>query len=101
MFAKLTRMTCSMFYFITFDRRTVAKDVDGGRVGMTKTVMPEVGGDGEAGVWGGGCSRDAVKVASTIAAKYHAPGRDILDRKTKSVKFDRTIVVPSELMNGK
>ena len=66
---------------------------------MTKTVMPEVGGDGDAGVWSGRCSRDGVKITSTIAAKHHAPSRDILDRKTKSVKFDRAIIVPSELTN--
>jgi hypothetical protein len=77
----------------------MTKDVDGGGAGMTKTVMPEVGGDGDAGVRSGKCSGDGVKVASTIAAKHHAPGRDILDKKTKSVKFDRTIVVPSELAN--
>jgi hypothetical protein len=77
----------------------MTKDVDGGGAGMTKTVMPEVGGDGDVGVRSGRCSRDGVKVASTIAAKHHAPGQDILDRKTKSVKFDRTIVVPSELAN--
>ena len=41
---------------------------------MTKTVMPEVGGDGDAGVWSGRCSGDGVKIASTIAAKHHAPG---------------------------
>ena len=41
---------------------------------MTKTVMPEVGGDGDAGVWSGRCSEDGVKIASTIAAKHHAPG---------------------------
>jgi hypothetical protein len=77
----------------------MAKNVDGGGAGMTKTVMPEVGGDGEAGVWSRTCSGDGVKVASTIAAKHHAPGWDILDRKTKSVKFDRTVVAPSELTN--
>ena len=66
---------------------------------MTKTVMPEVGGDGDAGVWSGRCSGDGVKIASTIVAKHHAPGWDILDRKTKSIKFDRTVVISSELMN--
>ena len=66
---------------------------------MTKTVMPEVGGDGDAGVWSGRRSREGVKVGSTIAAKHHVLGRDILDRKTKSVKFDRTVVAPSELTN--
>ena len=76
----------------------MAKNVEAGRAGMTKMVMLEVGGDGEAVVWRGGCSGDGVKVASTIATKHHAPGRDILDRKPKSVKFDR-IVVPGELTN--
>ena len=51
---------------------------------MTKTVMPEVGGDGDAGVWSGRRSREGVKVASTIAAKHHASGRDILNRKTRA-----------------
>ena len=64
---------------------------------MTKTVMPEVSGDGDAGVWSGIRSREGVKVASTIAVKHHASGRDILHRKTKSVKFYRAVVVPSKL----
>ena len=42
---------------------------------MTKTVMPEVGGDGNAGVWSGRRSREGVKITSTIAAKHHASGR--------------------------
>ena len=75
----------------------MAKNVEAGGARMTKMVMLEVGGDGEAGVWRGGCSGDGVKVASTIAAKHHASGRDILDRKTKSVKFYRAVVVPSKL----
>jgi hypothetical protein len=77
----------------------MAKNVEASGAGMTKTVMPEVGGDGKASVWRGGCNGDGVKVASTIAVNHHASGRDILNRKTKSVKFDRTIVVPSELTN--
>jgi hypothetical protein len=99
MFAKLTRMTWRMLYFITTDRCTMTKDVDGSGARMTKMVMPEVGGDGEASVRSGRCSGDGVMIANTIAAKHHTPGRDTLDRKTKSVKFDRAIVVPSELMN--
>ena len=46
MFAKLTRMTWRMLYFITTDRWTMVKDVDGSGAGMTKTMMPEVDGDG-------------------------------------------------------
>jgi hypothetical protein len=37
----------------------------------------------------------------TIAAKNHAPGPEVLDRKTKLIKFNRTMVVTSELANGK
>jgi hypothetical protein len=77
----------------------VAKNVEAGGARMTKTVMPEVGGDGKAGMWRGGCSGDGVNIASTIAVKHHASGQDILNRKTKSVKFDRIVVVPSELTN--
>lgn len=66
---------------------------------MTEVVMPEVGAGGNVGMWSGRCCGDGVKFASTIAAKHHTLGRDILDRKTKSVKFDRTVVVSSELTN--
>ena len=97
MFAKLTRMTELVLYFITADGRIATKNVDGGRAGMSKAVMPEIGGDGDVGVWSGRRSREGVKIASAIAAKHHASGLDILDRKTKSVKFYRAVVVPSEL----
>jgi hypothetical protein len=78
----------------------MTKNIYSGGARMTKTVMPEVGGDGDASMWSGRCSGDGVKIASTIAAKHHAPGQDILDRKTKSVKFDRTVVISSELTNS-
>ena len=97
MFAKLTRMTQQLLYFITGDGRITTKNVNGGGAGITKTVMSEVGGDGNAGVWSGRRNREGVKVTITIAAKYHASGRDILDRKTKNIKFYRAVVVPSKL----
>ena len=68
---------------------------------MTKTVMPEVGGGGNVGVWSGRCSREGVKITNTIAAKHHASGRDILDRKTKSVKFDRTVAMSHPILRIK
>jgi hypothetical protein len=77
----------------------MAKNIYGGGAGMTKTVMPEVGGDGDAGVWSGRCSGNGVKIASTIATKHHALGLDILDRKIKSIKFNRIVVISSELTN--
>ena len=88
-----------MLYFITTDRCTMTKNIYSGGAGMTKTVMLEVGGDGDASVWSRRCSGDGVKITSTIAAKHHTSGRDILDRKTKSVKFYRAVVVPSKLMD--
>ena len=48
--------------------------------------------------WGG---REGVEVASTIAAKRHAFGQKILHRKTQSVKFNGTVVIPSKLANRK
>jgi hypothetical protein len=48
---------------------------------------------------GGG--REGVEVAGAIAAKHHPTGPRILNRKTKSVKLDRTLVVTSELTYGK
>ena len=101
MFPKLARMTDSVWCHITMNKMIIPKDVDGGGAGMTKTVMPEVGGDGEVGLrcwWGGG---EGVEVASTIAAKHHASGRDILHRKTQGIKFYGTIIIPSELTNRK
>jgi len=77
----------------------MTKNINSGGAGMTKTVMLEVGGDGDAGVWSIRRSREGVKVTNTIAAKHHASGQDILDRKTESVKFDRTVVISSELTN--
>jgi hypothetical protein len=53
-------------HFITTDGHTMVKNVDGGRARMTKMVRPEVGGDGEAGVWSGRCSGDGVKVARLL-----------------------------------
>ena len=100
MLTMLARMTDSVWCLITMNKIIIPKDVDGGGAGMTETVMPEVGGDGEVGLrcwWSGG---KGVEVASTIVAKHHAIGQDILHRKTQSVKFNGTVVIPSKLANG-
>ena len=62
----------------------MAKGVDGGRAEMTEMVMPEGGGDGEAGTWSGRCSLDGVKVANTIAAKHHTSGQISLIEKPRA-----------------
>jgi hypothetical protein len=65
---------------------------------MTEPRVPQGGGDGNGGVRRGvGGSWNGVEVPITIAAKHHATTRHILNRKTKSVKFNRTIVVTSKL----
>ena len=63
---------------------------------MTKTMMPQVGGGGKVGMWRG---RDGVEAIRTIGAKNHASGLQVLNRKTKRVKFDSAMVVTSELAN--
>jgi hypothetical protein len=70
---------------------------------MAETVMPRVGGDGEEGVLrgAGGGRWDGVEVVVAIATKHHASHLDILDRKTKSVKLYRTVMVASELTDRK
>ena len=88
-----------MTSFITLDGGIVSKQVYGGGPGMTKTLMPETGGDGDAGMrscWDGG---DGVQAVGAIAAKNHATSRDILNRKTKGVKFNNAVVVFCELAN--
>jgi hypothetical protein len=45
------------------------------------------------------CGRDGVKAIRAIGAKNHAYGLQVLDRKTKRVKFDSAMVVTSELAN--
>ena len=61
---------------------------------MTKAPMPKVTGDGECG--SGGATLVAMKrveIAGAIGAKEDLPGRKILQRETKGVKFHGTIVI--------
>ena len=88
-----------MTSFITLDGGIISKQLYDGSPRMTKTLMPETGGDGDAGVrscWDGG---DDVHAVGAIAAKNHATSRDILNRKTKGVKLNSAIVVNGELAN--
>ena len=81
-----------MTSFITLDGGIVSEQIYGGSPGMTKTLMPETGGDGDAGVrscWDGG---DGVHAVGAIAAKNHATSRDILNRKTEKPKASNSIV---------
>ena len=58
-----------MTSFITMDGSIISKQIDGGGPGMTKTLMPEVGGDGDAGVWTCWAGRVGVQAIRAIAAK--------------------------------
>jgi hypothetical protein len=65
---------------------------------VAEAVMPEGrrGGEAAGGRW---CGGEGVEVATTIAAKNHAPRLRILDRKTTRVKFNGTSIVTGELTN--
>jgi hypothetical protein len=81
--------------------RIVPKSSDGGTVGMIETMMPQRGGGGQGSVRGdmvgGCCCRYGVEVARTIAAKNHASGLDILNRKTKGIKLYGTRIITCKL----
>jgi hypothetical protein len=95
-------VTKGLGYFITSDKGIIPKGVDDGGSRMTEASMPDGGGDGECGERRPGSGgRESVEVAGTIATKHHASTRNILNRKTKSVKFNRTVIVTSKLTYGK
>jgi hypothetical protein len=95
-------MTKGLSYFITSDEETIPKGVDDGRSRMTESSMPNGGGDGKCGERRGGSGGGKrVEVTGTIAAKHHASTRNILNRETKGVKFNRTVIVTSKLAYGK
>ena len=88
--------------FSTSDVFILAERGDGGWSRMAETLMPQRSGSSEKGVGSGWCcSSDGVQVSITIAAKNHAPRPEVLHRKTKGIKFDRTTIVAGELTNGK
>jgi hypothetical protein len=95
-------VTKGLIYFITSDEGIIPKGVDDGRSRMTEASIPNGGGDGECGQRRGGSGGGKrVEVAGTIAAKHHAATRNILNRETKGVKFNRTVIVTSKLTYGK
>ena len=62
--------------------------------------MPKRGG-GDDGVSFGKCMLvERVKRSVTIASKNHGPGWKGLHRKTKGIKFNRTIIISGKLTNG-
>jgi hypothetical protein len=95
-------VTKGLSYFITSDEGIIPKGVDDGGSKMTEASMPNGGGDGESGERRSGSGGGKhVEVAGTIAAKHHATTRNILNRETKGVKFNRTVIVTSKLTYGK
>jgi hypothetical protein len=70
---------------------------------LAKLLMPEVS-SGSGGEHGGGRrtmrgAGKSVEIPFTIAVKDHAMSLQVLHRKTKSVKLNRTIVVTSKFAN--
>ena len=94
-------MAQGAIYFSTSDMFILERG-DGGWSRMAETLMPQRSGSSEKGVGSGWCcSSDGVQVSITIAAKNHAPRPGVLHRKTKGIKLNGTIVIASELTNGK
>jgi len=78
------------------------KNIESSIARMAETVMPHGGGDGKESFLGGAgvCRWDGVEVVVAIAMKHHVSS-DILERKTKSVKLYRIVVVVSEWADEK
>lgn len=67
---------------------------------MTKPSMPDgERGGGQKGAWLEYRWMDGVELPEAIAPDDHVLRSEILHRKTKRVKFDRTIIVNGELAN--
>ena len=66
---------------------------------MPETTMPKGSGSGEerGGAGGGGVER--VEVARAITPSDHVPGVQILHRKAKRIKFNRTVIIGGETTN--
>ena len=54
---------------------------------------------GLCGAGGGGGGWNGVQVSVAIAVKYHGPSLKVLDGKTQSIKFNKTIMISYELLD--
>jgi hypothetical protein len=100
MFAKLACMTYRAApSFTTLNERELLENQHGIATGVSKSLVPEIssGGGGRRTVRG---ARKRVEIPFTIAAKDHATSLQVLHRKTKSVKLDRTKVISSKFADG-
>jgi hypothetical protein len=66
---------------------------------MPETRMPKLRGDDSDMTTSGHVVWNGVEVPIAIAPKDHL-GLEILNRKTRSVKLNRTVIVASKLSNG-
>jgi len=75
--------------------------LEGATYWMTKPLMPQIDGgcQGDECLYGQRMQRQRVKVAMAITSEEHRLCWKILDRKTKRVKFNTNIVVPSQATN--
>jgi hypothetical protein len=67
---------------------------------MPKTRMPKLRGDDSDMTMSGHVVGNGVEVPIAIAPKKDHPGQEILNRKNRSVKLNRTVIVASKLSNG-
>ena len=103
MITQLTEVAKLAGDFITCNRRGFTECDEDGGTGVAESLVPKSGRSGEVGVRGsGGSGRGQdVKVADTIAVCDHAPRSEVLDRKTRSVKFYGAMIVKRKLSNIK
>jgi hypothetical protein len=66
---------------------------------MTETRMPKLRGDDNDMATSGHVMWNGVEVPIAIAPKKDRLGLEILNRKTRSVKLNRTVIVASKLSN--
>jgi hypothetical protein len=67
---------------------------------MTETRMPKLRGDNNDMTTSRHAMWNGVEVPIAIAPKKDRLGLEILNRKTRGVKLNRTVIVASKLLNG-
>jgi hypothetical protein len=67
---------------------------------MTETRMPKLRGDNKDMTTSRHAMWNGVEIPFAIAPKNDRLGLEILNRKTRGVKLNRTVIVASKLLNG-
>ena len=85
--------------FITRDNTRANKLGQSFMPKMPEVMMPKRSGCGDECRGAGGGWIERVEVARAIAPGNHVPGVQILHRKAKRIKFNRTVIIGGETTN--